>query len=58
MFINADIYVSTGQGITGANMFTYCGNDPANYVDYTGCLSWKTLFNIATIVTIVAAVMV
>ena len=29
-FINADGYVTTGQGITGANMFAYCGNDPVN----------------------------
>lgn len=35
-FINADIYVSTGQGMTGANMFAYCGNDPANREDVTG----------------------
>ena len=32
-FINADIYVSTGQGLTGANMFAYCGNDPVNRMD-------------------------
>ena len=35
-FINADGYVSTGQGLTGYNMFAYCGNNPVNYVDYTG----------------------
>ena len=35
-FINADGYVSTGQGLTGNNMFAYCGNNPVNYVDYSG----------------------
>ena len=35
-FINADIYLSTGQGILGYNMFAYCGNNPVNRVDYTG----------------------
>ena len=27
-FINADGYPSTGQGLTGNNMFAYCGNNP------------------------------
>ena len=35
-YINADIYISTGQGLTGANMFAYCGNDPVNNLDPTG----------------------
>ena len=35
-FINADGYVSTGQGILGNNMFAYCGNNPVNRTDHTG----------------------
>ena len=35
-FINADGYVSTGQGIAGNNMFAYCLNNPVNMVDPTG----------------------
>ncbi len=35
-FINADSYVSTGQGILGNNMYAYCGNNPVNYYDPTG----------------------
>ena len=35
-FINADGYVSTGQGVTGYNMFAYCLNNPINRVDYSG----------------------
>ena len=35
-FINADSYVSTGQGIIGYNMFAYCGNNPINRVDSNG----------------------
>ena len=35
-FINADAYCSTGQGIFGNNMFVYCGNNPAIYIDADG----------------------
>ena len=35
-FINADTYVSTGQGILGYNMFAYCNNNPVIYVDPSG----------------------
>ena len=32
-FINADGYLSTGQGILGYNMFAYCRNNSLNVVD-------------------------
>jgi len=35
-FINADALVSTGQGLLGNNMFTYCLNNPVNYLDSAG----------------------
>jgi len=38
-FINADGYVSTGQGILGFNMFTYCLNNPANFEDQDGYMA-------------------
>ena len=38
-FINADIYVSTGQGVLGHNMYAYCLNNPVNRTDDTGNLS-------------------
>ncbi|MBQ4569990.1 MAG: RHS repeat-associated core domain-containing protein, partial [Ruminococcus sp.] len=41
-FINADGYVSTGQDITGYNMFVYCGNNPVNRKDSTG-MFWKEI---------------
>lgn len=34
-FINADIYISTGQGFAGNNMYQYCANNPiTNYDKY------------------------
>ncbi len=35
-FLNADALVSTGQGILGNNMFTYCLNKPVNFFDSDG----------------------
>ena len=35
-FINADIYVSTGQGFIGYNMYAYCGNNPVSRIDVSG----------------------
>ena len=35
-FINADGYVSTGQGVLGHNMYAYCLNGPMNRKDTVG----------------------
>ena len=35
-FLNADAYVSTGQGILGNNMFAYCNNNPVMCCDAKG----------------------
>ena len=35
-FINADNYPTTGQGLIGNNMFTYCGNNPIVRKDEKG----------------------
>ncbi|MBE6632775.1 MAG: RHS repeat protein [Ruminococcaceae bacterium] len=35
-FLNADGYVSTGQGLLSYNMFAYCNNDPINQSDSQG----------------------
>ena len=42
-FINADAFVSTGQGFVGNNMFVYCLNNPINFVDRYGGAA-ETLF--------------
>ena len=35
-FLNADGYVTTGQGLLSTNMFLYCLNDPIQFVDESG----------------------
>ncbi len=35
-FLNADGYVSTGTGLLGLNMYTYCINNPVNMMDSAG----------------------
>ncbi|MCR5636991.1 MAG: RHS repeat-associated core domain-containing protein [Clostridiales bacterium] len=37
-FINADKFVSTGQGLFGTNMYAYCNDNPTNMTDITGNL--------------------
>ena len=44
--INADAYISTGQGILGNNMFAYCLNNPIMFADSTGTRAqvWQVIF--------------
>ena len=42
-FLNADAFPSTGQGLTGNNMFAYCGNNPISRADTQGTL-WHVAF--------------
>ena len=35
-FINADVMISTGQGLLGNNMFAYCNNNPVSLADPSG----------------------
>ena len=35
-FLNADGLISTGQGLIGYNMYTYCGNNPVMGYDPSG----------------------
>lgn len=35
-FLNPDVFVSTGDDLLGYNMFSYCYNNPINYVDGEG----------------------
>ena len=42
-FINADGYVSTGQGINAANMFAYCSSNPISYSDPSGYIDFDAI---------------
>ena len=42
-FINADAFAATGQGLTGNNMFAYCGNNPVGMVDSGGYFFFTAL---------------
>ena len=54
-FINADGYVSTGQGLLGNNMFAYCGNNPINRKDPSG-EGWITALIVTVVVVVAVAV--
>ena len=53
-FLNADAFVSTGQGFTGNNMFAYCGNNPVSRVDENG-MFFGLILELFTIAVTLAA---
>ena len=55
-FLNADVFVSTGQGVLGNNMFAYCLNNPVNGTDPSGMFDWGGF--LAGIVTVAAGIAV
>jgi len=55
-FISPDIYVSTGQGIIGNNMFAYCDNNPIMLVDPTGDFPW-IIAGVLIVTTVVGAIL-
>ena len=56
-FINADCFVSTGQDLTGFNMYAYCGNNPVSRVDESG-QGWLHWLVTAAVVVVAAAAVV
>ena len=57
-FLNADGYITTGQGVLSYNMFAYCQNNPVMFSDPTGtfgALAILGILYVATAVSIVVA---
>lgn len=55
-FLNVDGYASTGQGITGNNMFAYCNDNPVNHVDEDGTFALSSILISAAVSGIVSAI--
>ena len=53
-FVNADGYISTGNGVLETNMYAYCLNNPVNMFDPSGEIAITTLILIGSIVAGVA----
>ena len=51
-FVNADNLASTGQGLIGCNMFTYCGNNPVCRIDFDG-EDWESALRIGTALVVI-----
>ena len=51
-FLNADAFVSTGQGLLGNNMFAYCLNNPIAYKDVTGTVPVIALIVVIAVIVI------
>ena len=54
-FINSDVFAATGQGLTGNNMFVYCGNNPVSRSDDGGYF-WDIVFDVVSLVVSVIEV--
>ena len=55
-FLNADGYVSTGQGLLGYNMYAYCNNNPVKSVDSNGDFPLLAALLVVLIPTVIGVV--
>ena len=47
-WISPDKFVSAGQGLLGCNIYSYCYNNPIQYIDFTGEFPWIVVFLVVT----------
>ncbi|MBQ7145471.1 MAG: hypothetical protein IJR95_01710 [Lachnospiraceae bacterium] len=57
-FLNADVFVSTGQGVLGNNMFAYCNNNPVANIDESGAFLSSILKVVIGVAVVAAAAIV
>ena len=55
-FINADGYVSTGTGLLGYNMYSYCNNNPVMCTDNLGEFPWLAVAIVSAVVAVAATI--
>ena len=55
-FISADMYMSTGQGALGHNMYAYCGSNPISNIDPNG--AWTLGISLSANLTFILGVSV
>ena len=56
-FLNADGYITTGQGVLSYNMFAYCGNNPIMFSDPSGHIGVLLALGIVYVATAAIIVM-
>ena len=57
-FVNADRQLNPGEGISGYNLFAYCGDNPINFADPSGQAWYHWLIGGAVVVGLAIAVVV
>ena len=55
-FLNADSFAGTSQGVTGFNMFAYCGNNPVSRIDSEGTFFLELLLGASLAKIVIGAV--
>jgi RHS repeat-associated protein len=55
-WISADVYMDTGDGIMGTNMYAYCQGDPVNFGDAEGYSQQSVWGNLGVLILVAGAI--